>query len=206
MKPVTHRSMFVRPFALGHLSVSWKRRIKACPPAVVPSRMTGKSSRPRFSLISPVHTDSRERTVWRGPTHRRFVRAGCWKGEKKRRRDLPRAAPSSIPRHCTGAGEREGECRVVVQLHRHRSRGSGRERRRCRGEVEAAAGASSDDGRGRIQIWGGPPSKLRPPPDRHAARAPSLLLHRPMRHRQSCPRWSRHVPMEEDGARSARRS
>jgi hypothetical protein len=33
MKPVTHRLMFVRPFALGPLSVSWKRRIKACPPS-----------------------------------------------------------------------------------------------------------------------------------------------------------------------------
>jgi hypothetical protein len=187
----------LRPSALGPLSVS---------SAAAPSRTTGKSSRPRFSLISPVHTDSRERTVWRGPAHRWFVRAGSWKGEKKRRRDLPRAAPSSVPRRHTGAREQEGERRAVVQFRRRRSRGSGRERRRCRGEVEAAAGAGSDDGReGRSRRWGGPPSELLPLPDRHAARAPPLLLRRPTRHRRSCPRWSRHGPAKEDGARSARR-
>jgi hypothetical protein len=144
--------------------------------------------------------------VWCGPAHRRFVRAESRKGEKKRHRDLLCAAPSSVPRRRTGPGERRGAPRRrAASLPREQGKWKGASpvQRRNRGRRRCWLRRRE---RGRSRRWGGPPSELRLPPDRHAARAPPLLLCRPTRHRWSCPRWSRHGPAKEDRARSAQRS
>jgi hypothetical protein len=126
------------------------------PPQRHPPGRLGKSSRPRFFLISPVHTDSWERMVWCGNAHRRFVRVGSWKGEKKRRWEpclhcRPACRPHLRARPAAAGPEREGG-------GRSRRGGHGVDGLVAGGDESAGAGVcrsgegAGEDGDGR-QCW-----------------------------------------------------